>query len=173
MRTSSPIAVAVSAAFLLLTCFASDPVEAEYPEAGWIHLSFSPDEIVQDLTVDAVTPFDFYLLFEVDHGAGDPDAARVMAGALNFSSEIFISEIEWTQWAADVGQGLSTGNYDFGVAFADCLELADGLNVACRFRALAGRSTTRMRFGGRTYAPSPRSCSKRRTSPATTWRPSR
>jgi hypothetical protein len=111
--------------------------QASFPEAGQIYLSFSPDGRVQDRHVDAQTPFDFYLIVDLDLAGGDPFEFRVVEGSLAFSTEIWVAEIDWIgDIAVNAGAGLSSGSYDFSVAVAPCVTLQDGPNVVCAFEAV-------------------------------------
>ena len=105
--------------------------------AGQVYLSFVPDGREQNIQVEAGVPFDFYLIVDLDLASGDPYRMRAIEGNLTFSTEIFLSRIEWTggMWVT-AGQGLTEGSYDFLTAVSECLELADGPNVICSFRGL-------------------------------------
>jgi len=142
------VAAALPAAFLVLMGPGFDDARAQYPEAGRMYLSFTPDGSVQDMTVDALTPFDFYLIVDVDLSAGDPNGAFALIGGLDFSTEIFVSQIEWAAPTIDIGQGLSSGRLDFVFVFdGECVPLADGPNVACHFRAMLLESAVNLFVG--------------------------
>jgi hypothetical protein len=55
---------------------------------------------------------------------------------LDFSSEIFLSDIAWFHPTVDIGHGLAPGSYDFQLAFGRCVALADGPNAVCSFRGI-------------------------------------
>jgi hypothetical protein len=130
-------AVACLGLLLLLLPAAASQAEEPYPVAGQIYLSFQPDARVQNLQIQADTPFDFYLIVDVDLAGGDPYLLAAIEGSLTFSTEIFLSSIEWSggQWVA-AGVGLAPGSYDFMAAPAGCLELEDGPNAICAFHGV-------------------------------------
>jgi hypothetical protein len=130
-------AVAGLGLVLLLLPVGAAQAEEPYPVAGQVYLSFVPDGRVQDLQVTSSTPFDFYLIVDLDLAGGDPYRLSAIEGRLEFSSEIFLSNIDWAggTWA-NVGEGLAPGSYDFVTATSSCLELSDGPNVLCTFRGV-------------------------------------
>jgi hypothetical protein len=122
--------------FLLLPVGAAQ-AEEPYPVAGQVYLSFEPDVRDQDRQIPADTPFDFYLIVDLDLAGGDPYNLAAIEGSLTFSTEIFLSEISWSggNWVV-AGQGLAPGSYDFMAAPAGCLGLVDGPNVVCTFHGV-------------------------------------
>jgi hypothetical protein len=126
--------VFLGVALLLLPVGASQA--EEYGVGGQLYLSFIPDGRDQSLAIEPGTPFDFYLIVDLDLAGGDPYEMIGFEGQLSFGTELFLSEIEWIgDLSVDMGDGLVPGSYDFSRVLSSCAELADGPNVICTFHA--------------------------------------
>jgi hypothetical protein len=122
---------------------ALQPARAQsYEKLGRIHLSFSPDEIVQTTHVDAFQPFDVYVLADFD----DTAMAKYVESGLRFDPSIAFGEVDRMGASQYVMVGLESGLVQLGFGWS-CHQFEPGLTPVLRLRAVLQEDVTRALIG--------------------------